>query len=87
MATLDIEGLRQVIAIAMDKEVSQLDIDVDLYNELGMDSIGAVAMIVEIQRRYKIRIKEEDIPHLRTPALLLQYVNKALQEQLSVTSI
>jgi acyl carrier protein len=74
---MDLNDLKQIIEIAMDQEVPVLDMNVDLYETLGMDSIGAVAMVVEIQRHFRVRIKDEDVPNLRTPTLLLQYVNEA----------
>lgn len=63
----------------MDQEVAQLDDTIDFYEELGMDSIGAVAMVVEIQRRCRVRIPEEEVPRLRTPRLLLEYIGAAAE--------
>ncbi len=76
MALLDIQELKAIIEIAMDQEIPSLAPDVHLYEELGMDSIGAVAMIVEIQRRCHVRIDEKEIPNLTTPQLLINYVNR-----------
>jgi acyl carrier protein len=76
---LDIAELKAIIEMAMDQELSELHPDTDLYTDVGMDSIGAVAMIVEIQRRLNVRVKEEDVPELRTPALLIEYVQSILK--------
>ncbi len=76
MALLDIQELKAMIEIAMDQEIPELAPDIHLYEELGMDSIGAVAMIVEIQRRCHVRIDEKEIPDLTTPRLLIDYVNR-----------
>ena len=76
MIKLDMNELREVIEIALDRELHQMELDSHLYEELGMDSIGAVAMVVEIQRRFKIRIDESAIPGLLTPRLLAEYVNR-----------
>lgn len=75
MRTLDLQGLKQVIELAMDREVPAIELDADLYTDIGMDSIGAVAMIVEIQRRCQFRINEADVPVLRTPRLLLDHIS------------
>jgi acyl carrier protein len=77
LATLAFHEMKQIVEIAMDQEIATLDENVDLYEELGMDSIGAVAMIVEIQRRCLVRIPEEVVPELRTPRLLLEYIRAA----------
>lgn len=76
MAMLDIQELKAIIEIALDHEIAELPPDIHLYEELGLDSIGAVAMIVEIQRRYHVRIDEKEIPVLTTPQLLIDYINK-----------
>ena len=83
MANLHFQELKQIVEIAMDQEVAELDENVDLYEELGMDSIGAVAMIVEIQRRCQVRIPEEVVPQLRTPRLLLEYISAAPESTLA----
>jgi acyl carrier protein len=76
-----IEELKAIIEMAMDQEVPNLQPDMDLYTDIGMDSIGAVAMIVEIQRQLNIRVPEDDVPELRTPTLLIEYLDRALQSQ------
>lgn len=78
---LDLDELKQIIEAAMDRELTDLPPDVNLYQELGMDSIGAVAMVVGIQRRCRVRIADEDIPLLHTPLQILGYVNGVLEEQ------
>lgn len=76
MALLDIQELKAIIEIALDHEIAELPVDIHLYEELGLDSIGAVAMIVEIQRRFHVRIDEKEIPVLTTPQLLIDYINR-----------
>lgn len=76
MAMLELDEMKDIIEIALDREIGPLTADVDLYQDLGMDSIGAVAMIVEIQRRFRVRINEQDVPGLRSPALLMEHLNR-----------
>lgn len=76
MQAMNLETLKQLVEVAMDQEVKTLGADTDLYGELGMDSMGAVALVVEIQRRFHVRIQDEDMPQLRTPALMLDYINR-----------
>ena len=83
MALLDIQELKSIIEIALDQELAEISPDAHIYEELGMDSIGAVAMIVEIQRRCGVRIDEKEIPNLVTPQLLLNHINK-MDETVSV---
>lgn len=77
--TLDLTELYAVIEIAMDEEIEPFGLDDDFYEDIGMDSMGAVAMIVEIQRRFRIRIPEADVPELRTPRLLIDAFSRLQQ--------
>jgi acyl carrier protein len=78
-AMLDSEAMQQIVEVALDREISELPMDIDLYEEVGMDSIGAVAMIVEIQRRCHVRIETDVVGELRTPQALIEYVNRAIE--------
>lgn len=75
--TMTLDELKEIVELALDEPVDDLGPDTDFYTDLGMDSIGAVAMIVEIQRRTQIRVGEEVAPTLRTPAALLRHLDEA----------
>jgi len=80
-----LEDIFDFVEIAMDEPVQNLQLDTHLYEELGMDSIGAVAMVVEIQRRYGVRLPEELIPTLMSPSMYIDAIN-TLIENTSKTS-
>jgi acyl carrier protein len=77
---LDLAALKQIIEESMDMEITDLNPDASLYEEL-MDSIGAVAMVVGIQRRCRVRIADEDIPKLHTPNQIIYYVNDLIHQK------
>lgn len=79
----DMQELKEVIEIALDREVAQFGPDTHLYEELGMDSIGAVAMVVEIQRRFRVRIDEAAIPHLLTPRALIDHIGSVSHDMVA----
>ncbi len=76
MPNLSLEALHDIVEIALDREVPELTPDVNLYTDIGMDSFGAVAMVVEIQRKYSVRIPDGEIANLQTPEAVIVYVNK-----------
>jgi acyl carrier protein len=63
---IDLDGLRPLLEVALDRAVPELELDTHLYTDAGMDSMGAVALVVEIDRRFKVRLPEEEIPNLHT---------------------
>jgi acyl carrier protein len=73
--------LREIVEIAIDSDIAIWELDTNLYSELGMDSIGAVAMVVEIQRRFGIRIPDEEISKLQTPRLILEHLQSTISGQ------
>jgi acyl carrier protein len=47
-------------------EPAQVTATADFYEELGMDSLMAVALFVEIQRTFRVKLSEEQMPELRS---------------------
>lgn len=70
------EELKEIIEIALDRELDNFELNFNLYNDFGMDSMGAVVMIVEIQRRTGIKIPDTEIKNLLTPQAILGYLSK-----------
>jgi len=66
MATISLPELRQIIEVALDRDPGDISLESRLYEQLGFDSIGMVALVVEIQRRFGVRIPELEVPNLRT---------------------
>lgn len=78
MQTLDILVLKSILEVAMDQELPSIAPETHFYDDLGMDSMGAVAMVVEIQRRLGVRIPDEEVPSLQTAESLIRSVNSRL---------
>jgi len=76
----DIE-VREIVEIGLDRELESFSMKANWYEEYGMDSLGAVAVVVEVQKRYDIRIPDERMPDIQTGEQL-----KAVIEELSQSS-
>jgi acyl carrier protein len=80
MIELNSEEIREVVEIAIDRELDSFDMDTNFYEEYEMDSLGAVAMVVEVQKRYDVRIPDERMPDVRTGnqlKLIIQELHEA----------
>lgn len=67
--------LRQIVEIALDSpgtDLTNFGAESNLYTEIGLDSIAAVAMVIEIERRFGVRIPDDEVPQLQTPAAILE---------------
>src|SRR5215213_2650251 len=74
--TVVLERIRAFVADAADCNVDQVDPDDDIYNTLHVDSLGAVAIFIDISYEFKIPEpdSETDFQSLNTPQKLLGYV-------------
>lgn len=71
------EEIKQIVEIALDREVSDFAMDAHFYETYDMDSLGAVALVVEVQKRCDIRIPDERMPEVVSGEKL-----KAIMEEL-----
>lgn len=55
--------------------------DVDLVDELGIDSMDLTTVVLVLQDEYNISIDEDDYPKLSTIALIAEYIEQKLKEK------
>jgi acyl carrier protein len=54
--------------------------DVDLVDEVGIDSMDLATVALVLQDEYGIRIDEDDYPKLTTVRFISEYIQKKLNE-------
>jgi acyl carrier protein len=55
--------------------------DMDLVDELGIDSMDLATIALVLQDEYKIAIDEDDYPKLKTIRLIAGYIEEKLAEK------
>jgi acyl carrier protein len=55
------------------------DPDIDLVNELGVDSMDLATVALVLQDEYGVFIDEDDYPKLKTVRLIAEYLQSRLQ--------
>ncbi|MBV6696721.1 acyl carrier protein [Kitasatospora aureofaciens] len=83
MDTLNLDGLREIMrqcvgtgeAVDLDGDILHAD-----FGELGYDSLAVLEVVTQVQGRLGVGIPDEVIDDLRTPAALLDYVNRQRTE-------
>jgi acyl carrier protein len=63
-----------------DHDLSQLRDDEPLRDQLGLDSMDFLDIVMELRRRYRMQIPEEDYPRLATVAGTIEYLKPRLAE-------
>ena len=66
------QDIKTLIADIIEMDPNQIDSDAHLVEDLGMDSMMALEILAAIEKKYKIRIPEEDLPKITT-------VNRAIE--------
>ncbi len=72
------QEIKQVVAETIGKDASELKTDTNFWNDLGVDSIKAIEIVVAIERRFKVSIREEQIPKISTIGEAVEVVKKVL---------
>ena len=66
------QEVKALLADIIEMDPNQIDPDAHLVEDLGMDSMMALEILAAIEKKYKIRIPEDDLPKITT-------VNKAVE--------
>jgi acyl carrier protein len=64
--TLDPEDLRRFVADVLDVEVDNVTDDAHFVAELGVDSLKALEVLVALERKYQIKISEDEVRDMTT---------------------
>jgi acyl carrier protein len=76
-----IEKVTQVIIFELkleDVKVETFNPDMDLIDELGIDSMDLATIALVLQDEYKIVIDEDDYPKLKTIRLIAEYIEEKI---------
>jgi len=81
----DIKGIIRHVAEVIIDELKLEDItaetfdpDMDLVDELGIDSMDLATIALVLQDEYKVVIDEDDYPKLKTIRLISEYIKEKL---------
>jgi len=65
----------------MDVTPETFDPEIDLVDEVGIDSMDLATVALVIRDQYSIRIDEDDYPKLTTIQLISEHIEKKLKEK------
>lgn len=84
-ASKDIKGIIRHVAEIIIEELKLEDVNADTFNaemdlidELGIDSMDLATIALVLQDEYKIVIDEDDYPKLKTVRLIAEYIEGKL---------
>lgn len=79
------EDIREVIIdilgdIAPDEDLSEIKDDVSFREQLELDSMDFLDIVMELRKRYRVQIPEEDYSHLASMASTVAYLEPRMKD-------
>jgi acyl carrier protein len=75
---------QEIISIISDVsgfEPEEIKPDTDLQNELEIDSIKAIEITVAIEKKFKVSVRDEDVPNITTLKQAVELVNTLISQK------
>ncbi len=70
------QEVRKLIADIIEMDAEQIPLDAHLVEDLGMDSMMALEILASIEKKFRIKIPEEDLPKITTLANAIELAKK-----------
>ncbi len=65
--------------VALDEDLTNLNDDVALREQLDLDSMDFLDIVMELKKRHKVEVPQEDYPQLATMNSCVQYLTPKFQ--------
>ncbi len=75
---------KEIVSIISDVsgfDAEEMTPDVHFFNDLGIDSIKAIEIAVAIEKKFKIKVRDEDVPKITTLKQAVELVNTLLSRK------
>ena len=75
------QAVLEIIAdVALDEDVSSIQDDVALRDQLDLDSMDFLDIVMELKKRHKIEVPQEDYPKLNSMSSCVEYLAPKFQQ-------
>lgn len=75
------QEIKQLISNVTGRSPEELKPEVNFWQDLGVDSIKAIEITVAIEKHFKIRVRDEEIPKITTIGQAVAVVKEALKKK------
>ena len=73
---MKLEDLKPIFEDVLDVDLDDFCYDSHLYDDLGLDSLGAIAVAVEVQRSSGVKLSEENLSTVTTMREMSRMLSK-----------
>jgi acyl carrier protein len=75
------QGIKEIIADITGVEVEDIGPDTNLTKDLDIDSIKAIEITVAIEKKFKVYVRDEDVPKIMTLRQAVDLVGQLLGQK------
>ncbi|MBQ8496757.1 MAG: acyl carrier protein [Clostridia bacterium] len=69
-----LEAVKEILSNQLRVDVDEIDMDTDILNDLGADSLDIVEMLMTIEQEYGIVVPDDVITTLKTVGDVAKYI-------------
>jgi len=73
-----IKEIKEILRQQLNVQTHTINVNTDIFQDLGADSLDAVEIIMHCEETFKIQISEVDVQDLYTVGDLVSYINTRL---------
>jgi acyl carrier protein len=75
------QEVKELIAGVIGREPEELKSETNFWKDLGVDSIKAIEITVAIERKFKVSVRDEEIPKITTVGQAVAVIKEALEKK------
>ncbi len=75
------QGIKEIIADVAGVEVEDIGPDTNLTKDLDIDSIKAIEITVAIEKKFKVSVRDEDVPKIMTLQQAVSVVRQLVEQK------
>jgi acyl carrier protein len=75
------QEIKEVISNVTGINIAELKDDANFWEDLGVDSIKAIEITVAIEKKYKIRVRDEQVSQISTVGKAVAVVKETMEKR------
>jgi len=77
------QGIKEIVADIAGMETEEIGLNMNLNKDLDIDSIKAIEITVAIEKKFKVSVRDEDVPKITTIQQAVDLVVRLLAQKSS----
>ena len=75
------QEVKAILSKLIDLKLSVINDDSDLFNDLGIDSLKVIDIVTQIERTYKVKVKDSQLINLHTVKDVVNFLRESLDKK------